>query len=113
MRMTLDETWNRCLVMWKYVAEESKKENPTHPGTLKEEWLKKRQYKKMPKFNCFFCEYTIKDIWAPVNCSKCPGRLVNRKFQCETHKTYHWMDNPVGFYNELVSLNRKQLKAKK
>ncbi len=102
-KLTLDETWRLCLSMWRWIAKQKKEGVGTNVDNLKHEWLAKH-YPRYVQNNCFFCGY------AAVFCPKCPGRLVDESFLCDNTE-YSYFGKPIKFYNKLVSLNRKRLKA--
>lgn len=114
-RMTLDETWDRCLEMWKWVSKRAgHNSEPYTTAVLKEQWFEKSRFKKHRTEDCFFCDYASEARNGPYQgCQECPGKKVISGFHCEKRKTYHWGYKPVAFYNKLVSLNRKRLKGKK
>ena len=112
-KMTLDLTWELCLRMWKWIAENWQEDR--YVCAMKTQWL--RQFwagKPEPKMGCFFCDYHKKhgsgDITIPGDlsgCEQCPGRLVSGRFHCE-HETYSWVDNPKRFYKKLLMLDAKR-----
>jgi hypothetical protein len=118
-KLSLEKTWIECLKMWKWIVEQIKKDPNIGVITLKSEWLVKNKYKGL-EGNCFFCDYdqsTIDSNGGIYNikiCKYCPGRLVNRKFNCE-YTSYDWYDKPIAFYKKLLELNRirKSKKIKK
>ena len=114
-KLNLDETWRLCLSMWRLVAKKKKAESPKSIKGLKEEWAEKHGYEDKLQDDCFFCEYNNKrggKNWMNL-CQLCPGKKVNKEFHCERGNNPRWNKQPVKFYNKLVSLNRKRLKAKK
>ena len=110
--MTLNKTWRLCLSMWRWMAEERKRDNYLSVDTLKAKWLQKHGFKKDSIYNdCFFCEYAAihkARIRNTVGCSDCPGTKIDRSFSCSTDGCdYH---NVIAFYNNLRALNRKRIK---
>lgn len=105
----LDLCWKNCLSMWRWIAKEVKNDHWLVVSCLKERWLENHGFDEnlIPSL-CFFCQYDSKrgDI-----CKKCPGHLVDKEFDCR-NEDYHYADKPIAFYNKLVSLNRKRLKAR-
>jgi hypothetical protein len=109
--LTLNQTWTLCLKMWKWIAEHWV-EIEDGVETLKAQWLKDNgyEYDDWPNSCCFFCEYAMqkssdKDFWEC--CDFCPGRLVNKRFNC-FNKTYCFHMYPLKFYKKLLELNRKR-----
>ena len=114
----LDRTWKNSLRMWKWVSGNLPKNFMKLSGLrrnelvneLKSRWLKKNRFKKPVRQNCFFCEYADYDNDNEDWCSKCPGRLVNRRLRgywCNNEKQ-GWFQNPKAFYRELVRLDEKR-----
>ena len=121
MRMTLDETWKNCLSMWRWIAKEVRNGNGVLVERLKKEWLENHGFKVglYPSDNCFFCIY--KDSHnrkrakgkSVCGCDDCPACYIDRDFYCCDFDGDDYSEEPIKFYNKLVSLNRKRLKAKK
>lgn len=109
--MTLDKTWENCLAMWKWIAENY--DGTVHPMTMKRQWLRQNRFTKERLFNCFFCEYgKTKDEF--LNCSKCPAFGTHKKpGGCENYGSYNWHSKPKQFYAKLVKLNEIRLKEKR
>ena len=102
--LNLDQTWELCLEMWKWVIETS--------GD-KHIWLEQNGYDNM-YCSCFFCEFASKSSThnGPMRmtlCPLCPGKAVDPSFHCEEDVPYSWCDNPEDFYKKLVELNNKRL----
>ena len=55
--------------------------------------------------NCFFCVYAGYKSSGRIPCSKCPGKLVNRRFSC-FDSAYHWENKPIKFAAEINRLNK-------
>lgn len=112
--MNLNKTWKLCLSMWRWIAEERRKDNQELVNTLKEEWLQKHGFKEDEiKNDCFFCNYAVTHK-TRVNvtgggCGTCPGARVAREFNCDG-SDYDYYHYPIAFYNKLRSLNRKRKK---
>ena len=108
-RLTIDKTWELCLAMWRWIANERRKGNTAPIYYLKEEWAEKHDYSVDLHEECFFCEYGERGDNS--GCRLCPGKKVDPDFDCED-RDYHFTLYPIAFYNKLVSLNRKRLKSK-
>ena len=80
---------------------------------MKREWLASHGFRKKRFANCFFCEFAggvpRKGRRQSVfpDCDKCPGRLVNKRFDCR-RETYGYYLKTRKFYQKLVSLNKKR-----
>ncbi len=105
-KLSLDETWNLTLEMWKWIVEQLFLfDQSTY--FLKREWLTDNNYNPVElRGVCFFCEYDTTRV-----CKNCPGRLVDKTFRCQ-HPDYHFSRKPEAFYKKLIQLNRKRLKNK-
>lgn len=109
-KLSLNETWKLCLQMWKWIAGQRKKGNKDCVGALKFQWLKEHDFDYWGiNCRCFFCEYANQP--GRRGCKNCPAVLVSPRFGCE-NTTYDYWDNPIAFYNKLVSLNKKRQKKK-
>jgi len=104
---TLDETWDNCLAMWKDISRRTLKPE-RNIGDEKKRWLKMHGFGFLWS-NCFFCDYSVR---MKGGCSSCPGRLVDKSFNCENSQ-YHYEHKPRAFYQELKRLNKIRLKRKK
>ncbi len=110
-KLTLDQTWKLCMSMWRWIAKQKREGSRLTVEQLKNQWLIAHGYGgKGIRDNCFFCEYMASHSTMP--CEKgCPGTRIDKKFWC-LDLSYHFLDNPIAFYNKLVSLNRKRLAKK-
>jgi len=112
--MTLNETWKKCMSMWRWIAKMKRTGDGRGVWKLKEAWMEKRGISGI-ELDCFFCGYQkthkTKHRASTSNCFVCPGSKVDPEFDCYDEK-YSWEDEPIAFYNKLVSLNRKRLKKK-
>jgi hypothetical protein len=100
--LTLDETWDKCLEMWQWIAEVTLS-NPfstVSVETLKSTWMKENFGRKSPEANCFFCDY---DYRRNFNCH-CPGHLIDEEFDCDCDAYCYYL-KPVEFYNKISQLN--------
>lgn len=101
MEKTLDEIWDSCLKLWKYIANSKKRINVS---TLKKEWFVKNDLQNIDIMNyCYFCEYSEGD------CGKCPAVLVDSTFDCMCDE-YSCFYERKKFYAKLKELNKKRLK---
>ncbi len=111
-KLTLDETWRFCMSLWRWVAKEVRIRG-WELGLveeLKEEWLDKKGFPfGEVDSNCFFCAYKKNRGYS--DCRLCPGRKIDKDFDC-FHIDYDFAEEPIKFYNNLVSLNRKRLAKK-
>jgi len=117
-KLTLDQTWERCLAMWKWIAEQVEKAIRQHKRKpciedLKTEWLDLHGFgNDSLNNNCFFCEYNKyrtksinKDCW-------CPARLVDKGWTCfDEGRVFD--EHPIAFYNKIKALNKIRLERKK
>lgn len=97
--LTLDETWNECMEMWR---ERVAQYLLTGVVLSKFKYLKDRGFSQL-EGGCFFCEYNRKH-GGGFSCMTCPGRLVDETFHC-CNREYDWAENPVEFLAELERLN--------
>jgi len=110
-RLTLDETWTLCLQMWKWIAGQCRKNKNAEVGILKEKWLVQHGYNPQNiRQWCFFCEYANSS--GSIDICNCPAKQIKPEFSCQANRT-HWCDNPLAFYRNLVSLNKKRLNKKR
>lgn len=113
MKMTLDETWKNCLSMWRWIAKEVRGGREYSSG-MKIEWLGAHGLKGTQGPNhCFFCSYRDNNEYESdpnAVCPGCPGSFVDKSFDCMGNDYPY--DEPLKFYNKLVSLNRKRLKPR-
>ena len=111
-KLTLSKAWSECLRMWKWVAENH--EEDEHVLDAKRTWLLQHGYKIYSLENdCFFCEYQKQNAGSCFDgknesCTKCPARIVNRKFCCERNISYAWHEKPKAFYRKIVQLDKKR-----
>ena len=113
-KRTLNQTWTLCLRMWRWIAKvwQTPRYRRYSVLRLKSIWLKKNGFNSIKiKSTCFFCDYALEDRYGDPVCDTCPGYLVDDAFECISDD-YYYRDNPVGFYNKLLQLNRIR-KAKK
>ncbi len=109
-KYSLNQIWKLCIKMWKYVVEQNKR-----VISAKEDWLKNNDFELFDvDSDCFFCEWTkqmidkIPDDYDVDNrCQLCPGRLVDKKFDCCGSK-YHYLRHPRKFLKKVLVLNKKR-----
>ena len=106
MKLSLEQTWTKCLKMWKWIAE-----NDFICGEDgKRAYFREHPRLKVPdKSDCYFCDYTTQTIEV---CRGCPGALVENGWRC-TYKNFSYNANPKKFYQELLRLNKKRKASKK
>lgn len=97
-KLSLDETWEKCLRMWKWIDERW--------DGLKNVDSLKAQYNGVHdlSINCHFCMYTF-------GCAGCAGRLVDPGFSCY-NKEYCYDKKPKEFYQKLLELNAVRLSSR-
>lgn len=119
-RLTLDETWEQCLAMWKWISRRVGMSDDRDVEDLKMAWLLLNGYvlensdgNKGACNDCFFCEYDNQRPGKSINndCF-CPGRKVDKDFSCH-NREYNHSDKPRAFYAELKRLNKIRLAGKK
>ena len=119
-RLTIDETWELCLKMWKWIADEvtamGKQFNPNSTvESLKSKWLEENGYNRTRiNHRCFLCEYDDQytdDLDHIYACRACPARLVDSDFSCGNIE-YEYDVQPLKFYAKLVELNKIRLAKK-
>ena len=116
-RLTIDQTWEQCLAMWKWISRQCLGKDrswcPDNIERLKREWLEKNGFGTLDHL-CFFCEYRV--LSTPANCgisvcNYCPGRKVDMSFSC-TNIDHSYESRPRLFYTELKRLNKIRLAKK-
>jgi len=105
-KMTLDECWENCEAMWKWIAEVWQPSDDI--DDLKRKWLVEHGLSGIVG-GCFFCEWN--ETVTLESCDGCPGKMVDPGFDCG-NKQYHYVNRPVEFYNEIVRLNKIRLGQK-
>ena len=107
-KYNLNDTWKYCLQMWKWIGKEWEKDNHSSILLLKDRWCRKHGFKYI-EADCFFCHYV--ETHAGDGCKKCPGRKVDKSFQCETLE-YNYATQPIKFYKMIRKLNRIRLEKR-
>jgi hypothetical protein len=109
-RLTINETWEQCLAMWKWISRQclgkSKEWCVSNVNRLKIEWM---AYNKIQGIHvhCFFCHNRSGGRTNGINCG-CPAKKIDKSFNCVT-SAYHYMNYPREFYAELKRLNKIRL----
>ena len=112
-RLTIDQTWEQCLGMWKWISRRCKKGKTysrydNHVDRLKLEWLGLNGVDADEvRDECFLCQYTVPD----GNCLRCPAVKVDRDFMC-SNVAYDYASKPRLFYAKLKELNKIRLAKK-
>jgi len=109
-KLTLNQTWRKCLKMWKWIVEHLDEDKSV--CDLKTDYLLLKT-RESPTNDCYFCEWLGQNVYGDVDepcASFCPGVLVNSRFNC-CAKTYHYEYKPRAFYRKLLELDKKR-KAK-
>jgi len=126
-RLTVNETWEQCLAMWKWISRQCKvKSYRESIYDYKEAWSTKNGYKEGDiRELCFFChkgqlrlaatklpkrEWLTK--YATSQCPYCPAMDIDSDFDC-FNSEYHFELKPRLFYAELKRLNKIRLAKKK
>lgn len=101
--MTLNETWKRCLAMWRWIVARRKEGDERDVWNLKDAYLAEFDPDADPLNKCYFCQY---NVVFPVSsyCANCPGVLVDPAFNCMSNE-YHFQLHPEAFLSELERLN--------
>jgi len=113
-KITLNETWKRCLAMWQWIVKELKARPEADISELKEEWVDKNHPEDLAGTLCYFCDWhnahrKAKGQGCCLGCPGCPGCLVSPRFNC--YKA-GWGTNPARFLRTLKRLNKKRLAKK-
>jgi hypothetical protein len=115
-RLTLDQTWEQCLKMWKLISLCKGRGTNKSIDELKIEWLSKTKIRVLQD-NCFFCEKAMKDsqkrklAWFYPSCNTCPAKKVDNSFNC-LNNDYNFKGEPRKFYAKLKELNKIRLETK-
>lgn len=112
-KLSLEQTWQKCVnVMWKEMIEVHWKRGMMGYD-LKLRYFKKHPKRDVPADECYFCDYANSQATSSgyFVCSHCPGRLINKKFDC-CNKSYHYNYKPKAFYRKLLQLNKKRISAR-
>ena len=105
-KLTLDQTWIKCLKMWKWVVKHHHK-NRDDVINLKYSYLKMCHIEPYQISNlCYFCNVAISAGYA---CENCPGKLVDPIFNCRNPK-YNYCKKPEKFLAKLKQLNKQKRK---
>ena len=104
-KLNLDETWKKCLLMWRWIIRQP---CPRNVLRLKEKWLKKNGFDYGDiESDCFFCDYANRYM----GCFSCPGGKVEKNFSCCNYD-YHYFYKPVAFLKKITELNKIRLAKK-
>lgn len=104
-KLSLEQTWQKCMKMWKEMIEVYWKRG-MDGGDLKEIYFDEHPKRKFPENGCYFCDYGDRR----EGCTSCPGQLVHPRFNCH-NESYHYICKPKAFYRKLVALDKKRKKA--
>lgn len=99
--MSLDQIWNECIKMGECVVQNHSGESVI---TSKRQYIKDNNIGVL-RSDCFFCETAGKLSNNCTDCSRCPGVLVDKSFECE-HEDYNYEYKPVEFLRKIKTLNR-------
>ena len=113
-KLTLDETWKRCLSMWRWIVKRRRAGSCLSVNTLKAQWLKAHDPYTNLLSDCYFCQWfrvhtkAVRRLPGTLGgCLGCPGQKVDSHFACETPE-YDYRYQPVAFLCKLEQLNRKR-----
>ena len=109
-RYTVDETWELCLKMWKWISRQCKGRSEgwcrKNVDLLKRQWLVTNGFTVGDIENdCFFCEYATSGL---DSCRSCPTKAIERNSHCMNSEN-HFEIIPRKFYAELRRLNKIRL----
>jgi hypothetical protein len=108
--LNLDQTWEQCLKMWKWVSEQVGAVSDLRVSALKGRWIEKNDPERVLDLSndgdCYFCLYTDNG-----SCVECPAQLVEKSFHC-CDECHYYATKPVAFYAELKRLNKIRLERK-
>ena len=112
----LNQSWENCLTMWKWVsgnlprgfAKLNRTDKLDVINKLKRKWLIANGFEGNRVLqDCFFCEFSSID--GDILCGRCPGRLADRDFHCNRcADSISWILNPKNFYKNLVKLDKNR-----
>ena len=110
-KLTLGQAYRDCLRMWKWIAEQVEGGCIDDVYKLKRRWFKEEQKKyaiDSLDSDCFFCHYDMQKMGdRHAICTYCPGRIVDKRFNC-INVSYHHTVTPVKFYKKLLKLDEKR-----
>ena len=116
-RLTLDQTWEQCLAMWKWISRQCLGKNmfwcKRNVSRLKRQWLKANGFEdEAIDHDCFLCEYDEQRRGAnDCGCPACPAKKIDDNFEC-CNEEYEYESRPRKFYAELKRLNKIRLAKK-
>ena len=103
--MTLNESWERCLKMWRWIGAQIRNGDVCSVDVLKEDYIE--IFDPGAEGTCYFCEYDTEHC-NEEGCSQCPGRLVDLLFYCDK-EGYHYWREPLAFLAKIEELNKIRL----
>ena len=109
--LTLNQTWSRCIAMWRWIVEQLKIRPEASVDSLKREWLRVHDPVRDLSGNCYFCAWVCAHKNEDNTCVNCPGVQIDPQFSCES-TAYHYIYNPAAFLRKLEQLNKKRLNRK-
>ncbi len=109
-KRTLNECWELCLKMWKWVAWHKSRGAVLGSNGLKIIWARKHGFAKVLESagHCFFCEYHQTHPVLYKEMCNCPAIKVDKDFYCGT-EDYDYIGEPIKFYKKIVGLNKIRL----
>ena len=108
-KLTLDETWFRCLRMWRWIGGQIKADPNKDVIGLKSEWLDEHDPNRPVRCSCYFCDYGQKHSHGNTKCFACPAK--GGHMWCE-EGNWSWKSDPLAFLAKLEPLF-KTYKAQK
>ncbi len=107
-KLTLNETWEQCLAMWKWISRRCLN-SLKDVNDLKKEWLKVNGFTRI-HHDCFFCHKCPRSTHNAEHCG-CPAKKIDKKFDCFNYD-YGYREQPRKFYAKLKELNKIRLAKK-
>ncbi len=122
-KLTLDQTWEQCLAMWKWVSRQCLGKSvqwcEKEVDDLKDKWLEENGLQNCHiSQDCFFCDYTTPKGQDGFDCFRCPGKKVDSSFTCLNCPDFEcdcgafFASHPRKFYAKLKELNKIRLAKK-
>ena len=93
-RLTLDQTWEQCLAMWKWISRQCKGKSERWCRTgirdLKARWLADNGFESIHVTqDCFLCDRTDPTSTWDWDCYKCPACKIDCDFEQTNYLSRH------------------------